>query len=108
MTEYNQLVDHDAVADRLNTHGIVSEEFLAEDTGIEWVSGVSPSLLRDVADLVEFCYPDTRTVDVGLVAQPNSPEAAPALVFGDPDDDRYVMLAAKQDCKAGARGGDAE
>jgi len=108
MVEYYESVAHDAVTDRLNTHGVVSEEFFSEDEPVEWKTGVSPSLLRDVADLVEFCYPDMRTVDVGLVKPPQDPDAAPALVFGDADDDRYVMLAAKQDCEAGARGGDAE
>lgn len=106
MVEYYESVDYDAVTDALNTHGIVTDEFLA--AGVDWETGVSPSLLRDVANLVEFCYPDTRTVDVGLAEQPDNPDAAPAIVIGRPEDDRYVMLAAKQTCHAGDFGGDAE
>jgi len=104
MTEYFESAEDDAVTDRLNTHGIVPADYPRTETN--WKTGVSPTLLREVAELVEFCYPDTRTVDVGLVEHPGDPDAAPGIVIGDPDDDRYVMLAAKQDCEAGARGGD--
>jgi len=104
MTEYFESVDGDTVTNPLNTHGIIPDDYTNGE--IEWQTGVSPSLLLDVAKLVEFCYRDTRTVDVGLVGKPEEPDAAPAIVIGDAhEDDRYIMLAAKQDCAAGSRGG---
>ena len=98
MVAYSESTDDDTITDFLNTHGVVPADFPERE--IDWETGMSPSVLRDAADLVEFCYPDMRTVAVGLVESSDN-DAGPALVIGEPGDDRYVMIAAK-------RGWDAE
>jgi len=71
MTEYHENAEGTAVVDALHTNGIVSEEFFEDETVINWQTGVSPSILRDIADLAEFCYGHGRKpIDVGFVESP--------------------------------------
>ena len=103
MTEYHAHRDDDTVTDVAATHGIVSEELFGEDAEIDWETGVNPQILRDVADLIEFCYPDeSDALDIGLVSSQYAPDRnPPAVVVGRADDDRYIMAAPRLDCRAG-------
>jgi len=105
MTEYHEFRDGSAVTDSLHTNGIVSEDFFDDGHTINWQTGVSPSILRDIADLAEFCYGAERDpIDVGLVESPHDDERVPVLVLGRAEDDRYVMAAPRQDCHVGPNG----
>jgi len=105
MTEYHTGRQRDSVTDIAATNGIVNDEFL-EGVEPEWVTGINPKILRDVADLVEFCYGHDRhgSLDVGLVdSQRDAENRPPAILIGDADDDRYIMAAPRLDCRAGPK-----
>jgi len=98
MTEYHD-EGNGIIADFLQTHGIVSKEYLEpHHTGVEWQTAMSPRGLRDLADLMEFCYPGESCLDVGLL-EPYDRTAAdpPALVIGKAEDDQYLMLCPRTD-----------
>jgi len=98
MTEYHD-VGGGVISDCLHTHGIVSQEYLEpHHTGIEWQTAMSPRGLRDLADLMEFCYPGEKSLDVGLLEpHDRTAEDPPALVIGKAEDERHLMLCPRTD-----------
>jgi len=86
------------IVDELDTHGIITDEYLGEHThDIEWVTAMSPRILRDMADLVEFCYPDKAYVDVGFLDSDAVNCKAQALVVGRAEDTKHVQAAPRSD-----------
>ena len=96
MVEYHD--DGDRITDMLDTHGIVSQEYLDEgDVDIEWVSAFSPRILRQTAELIEFCYPDAKSVDVGFIDSPNMTNNSRGMIVGKAGGDRFVAIAERTD-----------
>jgi len=98
MTEYFDN-DNGVISDNLQTHGIVSQEYLEpHHTGVEWQTAMSPRGLRDLADLMEFCYPDASSLDVGLLEPyDQTADDPPALVIGKAEDNQQLMLCPRTD-----------
>ena len=110
-TKYASSRDGRYVSDIANTNGIVSQEFLADGKdSIEWVTGVNPKVLREWADLIEFCYGHLEhgSVDIGLVEPYEDTDKAPALIAGHAEDDRWIMASPRVDCEVGPRERDPE
>lgn len=103
MTQYFYHDDIAAITDAAQTHGIVSAEFFEDTDGVNWQTGVNPRILRQMADLIEFCYGGDPydALDVGLApSQWDDERRPPALVVGYADDDQYVVAAPRLDCRA--------
>ena len=96
MTEYNQ--KEDRITDILDTHGIVTQAWY-EATGTEpdWVSALSPRVLRQTAELIEFCFPNQRVVDVGFIESASNHNNAKTLVVGNAEDNRHILAACRSD-----------
>jgi len=97
MTEYKKR--DFGYTDPADTHGIVEQQFIADKSkdGIDWVTAVSPFILRNIADLIDFCYPHAAYVDVGLTEPPSDGSDAKDLVFGKARDERLIMAASRTD-----------
>lgn len=64
------------------------------ESDIKWVTSLHPAILLEVAALAQFSYPQSSTVDIGLVSVKNDDEPF-ALVVGRPDtDDEFVVAGA--------------
>jgi len=97
MTEYTKR--DFGYTDPADTHGIVEQQYMTDKSkdGIEWVTAVSPFILRNIADLIDFCYPRAAYVDVGLIELPGDHSNAKDLVFGKARDERVIMAASRTD-----------
>ncbi|MFB9324291.1 hypothetical protein [Cryptosporangium minutisporangium] len=105
MTEYIEIVDGQ-VTDIANTHGIIEKERLG-GTEPEWQTAVNPQLLRELADLIEFCYGSDDCIEVGVIPPWKSGETLPALAVGHMEDDRWLMLTPRTDTDLLGDGGNA-
>ena len=97
MTRYHEF--EQSVTDIASTHGIVDRDYV-EVTEYEWVTAMSPTILRQLAELIEFCHGNDDVVEIGLV-EPfgENDDAPPALLVGNPDNDRFLMASPRTDGK---------
>ena len=65
---------------------------------IDWKGAFTPRLLRDWADLIEFCYGNDESVDFGLLYPTDEDDNVdkdhrPVLMVGHRSDDKLCSVA---------------
>ena len=98
MTEYNEYYDGH-VTNPSHTVGLMNlDEFKGKQ--IEWHGKYTPKLLREWADLIEFCYGNETSIQFGTLTAIDdnelNHERAPCLLFGNPDDDKVCSIAPRK------------